>query len=98
MIRRPPISTRTDTLFPYTTLFRSEVVFAVVGYVGSGTSEIATTLKGLLENPLLPDGKFEVEILKARKVIEEWASKNIEQVPNTPSNNLDTTEIGRAHV
>src|SRR3546814_11501189 len=25
MIRRPPISTRTDTLFPYTTLFRSAV-------------------------------------------------------------------------
>src|SRR3546814_14574537 len=25
MIRRPPISTRTDTLFPYTTLFRSIV-------------------------------------------------------------------------
>src|SRR3546814_19355651 len=23
MLRRPPISTRTDTLFPYTTLFRS---------------------------------------------------------------------------
>src|SRR3546814_16521464 len=28
MIRRPPRSTRTDTLFPYTTLFRS---LAVVG-------------------------------------------------------------------
>src|SRR3546814_10847145 len=26
MIRRPPRSTRTDTLFPYTTLFRSHVV------------------------------------------------------------------------
>src|SRR3546814_2435562 len=26
MIRRPPRSTRTDTLFPYTTLFRSGVV------------------------------------------------------------------------
>src|SRR3546814_12988736 len=25
MIRRPPRSTRTDTLFPYTTLFRSKV-------------------------------------------------------------------------
>src|SRR3546814_7757781 len=25
MIRRPPRSTRTDTLFPYTTLFRSHV-------------------------------------------------------------------------
>src|SRR3546814_5050768 len=28
MIRRPPISTRTDTLFPYTTLFRSAEVRA----------------------------------------------------------------------
>src|SRR3546814_4610124 len=29
MIRRPPRSTRTDTLFPYTTLFRSETVAQV---------------------------------------------------------------------
>src|SRR3546814_5574574 len=29
MIRRPPRSTRTDTLFPYTTLFRSERGFFV---------------------------------------------------------------------
>src|SRR3546814_7117115 len=28
MIRRPPRSTRTDTLFPYTTLFRSPRTFA----------------------------------------------------------------------
>src|SRR3546814_12171393 len=27
MIRRPPRSTRTDTLFPYTTLFRSQISF-----------------------------------------------------------------------
>src|SRR3546814_10656084 len=26
MIRRPPSSTRTDTLFPYTTLFRSQLL------------------------------------------------------------------------
>src|SRR3546814_15112066 len=26
MIRRPPRSTRTDTLFPYTTLFRSQML------------------------------------------------------------------------
>src|SRR3546814_3326644 len=40
MIRRPPRSTRTDTLFPYTTLFRSIVnqvlvaalIFSVGGY------------------------------------------------------------------
>src|SRR3546814_9189021 len=29
MIRRPPRSTRTDTLLPYTTLFRSELVRVV---------------------------------------------------------------------
>src|SRR3546814_10404957 len=30
MIRRPPRSTRTDTLFPYTTLFRSPAPFRLV--------------------------------------------------------------------
>src|SRR3546814_10393733 len=30
MLRRPPRSTRTDTLFPYTTLFRSKVLSAMV--------------------------------------------------------------------
>src|SRR3546814_19294456 len=31
MIRRPPRSTRTDTLFPYTTLFRSHLCSGVSG-------------------------------------------------------------------
>src|SRR3546814_12774555 len=31
MLRRPPRSTRTDTLFPYTTLFRSKTT-AVINY------------------------------------------------------------------
>src|SRR3546814_19647842 len=35
MIRRPPISTRTDTLFPYTTLFRS-VLLQVWAFVAPG--------------------------------------------------------------
>src|SRR3546814_19084006 len=30
MIRRPPRSTRTDTLFPYTTLFRSRLVMLII--------------------------------------------------------------------
>src|SRR3546814_4661997 len=32
MIRRPPRSTRTDTLFPYTTLFRSTLVLGSILY------------------------------------------------------------------
>src|SRR3546814_20883915 len=33
MIRRPPRSTRTDTLFPYTTLFRSIIRSAFLGKI-----------------------------------------------------------------
>src|SRR3546814_7264653 len=35
MIRRPPRSTRTDTLFPYTTLFRSDTVGHQYNQAGS---------------------------------------------------------------
>src|SRR3546814_4555476 len=34
MIRRPPRSTRTDTLFPYTTLFRSRPISAPTSGLG----------------------------------------------------------------
>src|SRR3546814_18583752 len=54
MIRRPPRSTRTDTLFPYTTLFRSPVQF---------TNPNLTTviLSSLSKNGLSPT-RLEVEI------------------------------------
>src|SRR3546814_2238238 len=39
MIRRPPRSTRTDTLFPYTTLFRSLIpIHVLLGICRCGTS------------------------------------------------------------
>src|SRR3546814_16804635 len=45
MIRRPPRSTRTDTLFPYTTLFRSNFVTLVAPVSrGSGGSFVARNL------------------------------------------------------
>src|SRR3546814_15929180 len=37
MIRRPPRSTRTDTLFPYTTLFRSTRADGLGAPLGQGT-------------------------------------------------------------
>src|SRR3546814_13879664 len=45
MLRRPPRSTRTDTLFPYTTLFRSVATAsvsatAVTATVGAGGKDI----------------------------------------------------------
>src|SRR3546814_4666612 len=44
MIRRPPRSTRTDTLFPYTTLFRSQQ-----GQPGAGFQPVEVDLRALLE-------------------------------------------------
>src|SRR3546814_11094117 len=41
MIRRPPRSTRTDTLFPYTTLFRSNVEGYGTFRPGAGTQPFA---------------------------------------------------------
>src|SRR3546814_2019500 len=38
MIRRPPRSTRTDTLFPYTTLFRSQDFIQATTEVDSSTA------------------------------------------------------------
>src|SRR3546814_9856310 len=47
MIRRPPRSTRTDTLFPYTTLFRSS----------SARGEICVHSRNTLSRPLRQDIK-----------------------------------------
>src|SRR3546814_10172325 len=51
MIRRPPRSTRTDTLFPYTTLFRSRIISiaSVVGLTGNpGQSNYAAAKAGII--------------------------------------------------
>src|SRR3546814_14282042 len=41
MIRRPPSSTRTDTLFPYTTLFRSQLARHGAGHAAIAISATA---------------------------------------------------------
>src|SRR3546814_4674920 len=44
MIRRPPRSTRTDTLFPYTTLFRSPSEALELSLIGRGDVRRPTIL------------------------------------------------------
>src|SRR3546814_2420814 len=44
MIRRPPRSTRTDTLFPYTTLFRSAYQASIDAADEIGLAVVATTM------------------------------------------------------
>src|SRR3546814_15480962 len=65
MIRRPPRSTRTDTLFPYTTLFRSDngVAEQVVAGVAEGCRIAGCALIGgeTAEMPgMYPDGEYDL--------------------------------------
>src|SRR3546814_10930028 len=53
MIRRPPRSTRTDTLFPYTTLFRSSLRDAVTSVA---THRSSATLAALQAQAFVPRG------------------------------------------
>src|SRR3546814_18954607 len=49
MIRRPPRSTRTDTLFPYTPLFRSRVR-ATVGEISDALEKIYTRHRAVIRS------------------------------------------------
>ena len=69
----------------------NELVFAVVGHVGAGTSTIANVLAELLGSSALPGGKYEVEVLRARNEIEDWAKSNGRTVPTTKRTDLSTT-------
>src|SRR3546814_7260782 len=58
MIRRPPISTRTDTLFPYTTLFRSLVPFQFDGVPGISFPGIKPKSTFVYEFPIVQAGTY----------------------------------------
>src|SRR3546814_7043926 len=53
MIRRPPISTRTDTLFPFTTLFRS----CLRHDLRRGAATLRRVALGLCASVPRPDGQ-----------------------------------------
>src|SRR3546814_1581333 len=60
MIRRPPSSTRTDTLFPYTTLFRSKLKpgAIVVGTVVEVRGDVVVINAGLKSEGIVPIEQF----------------------------------------
>src|SRR3546814_11691762 len=64
MIRRPPRSTRTDTLFPYTTLFRSRMAHMDVA-IGVGRTVVED--EALLAGASLAELLVEPRLLPARE-------------------------------
>src|SRR3546814_20956592 len=64
MMRRPPRSTRTDTLFPYTTLFRSEEKIPTIAHFIKASKQILADVNSLrmtLNNRLLYGLELEIE-------------------------------------
>src|SRR3546814_7830140 len=69
MIRRPPRSTRTDTLFPYTTLFRSGPnLFDELRYLDHGEPGMDNSKRPLNPDFVLNQERYQgASILLARK-------------------------------
>src|SRR3546814_5352963 len=104
MILRPPRSTRTDTLFPYTTLFRSRLHLLGFGKIENlaeferyGVASFDTT------SPLLRAFKDAVKNYFARDAAGELSYYTEIRVPQARENNklkakARRGETGRAHV
>src|SRR3546814_1119906 len=112
MIRRPPRSTRTDTLFPYTTLFRSlaSMSRAHIGLeqqhilIGLGRAELCCPFCGFpISNARIvkPDGNQDRRvILRLHLIIGRIAADQFEGrlVRDGIAPFRPFAEIGRAHV
>src|SRR3546814_12966441 len=106
MIRRPPRSTRTDTLFPYTTLFRSGDLWDIVAV---DAFELEVALGGILKLIAARDLAAEqwfvlvlvgVVLLVLVRVVVILVSARAHIVVTTVNVALGARshEIGRAHV
>src|SRR3546814_20296215 len=104
MLRRPPRSTRTDTLFPYTTLFRSP------GGVLTALSESPPPARlegnaGEIARHFASD-RYEDVLASLEAENSEWAAKELAALstksPQTCKVALrqlaESAQIGRAHV
>src|SRR3546814_18061529 len=103
MIRRPPRSTRTDTLFPYTTLFRSLRGMIAIGvpplFVATGIAavllvagDLAEQLRGLVARDALTG-------VLNRRGLEEAAAPESRSARRRPASSPDrkSTRLNSSH-
>src|SRR3546814_8965042 len=102
MIRRPPRSTRTDTLFPYTTLFRSPwaMTAAELKLDAASFAAWAAALHdfGWLRDFATQGGDMARRM--SRSLVVSWLERHdsIRGLPWQPAVAGQRLEIGRAHV
>src|SRR3546814_7123112 len=107
MIRRPPRSTRTDTLFPYTTLFRSQydvVCFDEVSGVSFDQKDGVNIMKGYMESGEFSRGKESIRadgsiVLVGNFVVDVEHQQRIGHLlgPLPPEMRDDTAFMDRIH-
>src|SRR3546814_6146305 len=106
MIRRPPRSTRTDTLFPYTPLFRSDGVLAQLGADGNAVPMAGGTPAGMTDDIVLLDYGDEEAALEtlarlgdavAAVLVEPVQGRRPDRQPRQFLQRLRAQKIGRAH-
>src|SRR3546814_20586915 len=99
MLRRPPRATRTDTLFPYTTLFRSVVDRRAVG----DHHQDAALLGARDQAAVRPQQRLAVDVLLQDALAQHQAEVLAGAPPGRVGGLVDDVaqvveEIGRAHV
>src|SRR3546814_17945708 len=109
MIRRPPRSTRTDTLFPYTTLFRSHLTPATPSTrdllkLPDPKGKIVVAVYGFRDQTgqykPAPDSSFSTSVTQGAASMLVKALKDSGWFTPVERESLQEllTEIGRAHV
>src|SRR3546814_18333179 len=90
MIRRPPRSTRTDTLFPYTTLFRSNLARHAGGVIAFGPKQPLQQLDIFLcaAGNLGDIGFIALSSPKDGELIETISELVVEDIVQAPENDL----------
>src|SRR3546814_10797887 len=100
MIRRPPRSTRTDTLFPYTTLFRSLLYLKTWYRIPEDPKKDPTDAKGD-DNPDIEHyyGYGEIRLQQELFASKHLAALLLRGNPSTGKGAIEFNyKIGRAHV
>src|SRR3546814_8211816 len=107
MIRRPPRSTRTDTLFPYTTLFRSLKYDSYIANSGNITTGPLKgpgeeVLKNWLESHRELWDSFHDDLISAYRLVStEGAARPVSYdygIAGDGASDRLSVKIGRAHV
>src|SRR3546814_7481783 len=99
MIRRPPRYTRTDTLFPYTTLFRSHLLQYQAGVIrnqplfGFWPASMAPRLDAWLANQARRDMRGWIAYSQAREIDADFSSSNL----NTPAEDRQRTRLNSSY-